>query len=117
MGELQPSLADILAEPFEPGRTYPIRTISDMIEVCRVLPDDRRELMLAEMLSGIRLAAAHFNLLAAFGAFRAPVADEPIEWVDDNGGEIAINTHTADQEPFISLKAYRDAPTTTGEEG
>lgn len=94
------------------GKRHDVTTITDLIELYRKLPDERGEVMLTELFNGIRLAGAHLNLLVAVGAVVDPSKPQTVTWIDDDKGETEVNTHTADGEPFISLKAYRDAPTT-----
>lgn len=93
-------------EPYRPGQTYEVHSIFDLIQLWRRLPEDRADLMLSEMTTGIRLAGAHFNLLEALGmAVKAP--REPMKWTDDDNGKTDINTFTADGKPSISLRARK----------
>lgn len=89
-----------------PGRTYEVTTITDLINLSRGLPDDRREVMLSEMVSGIRLAGAHLNLLEALGA-EVSTESKAMTWTDDDEGNLDVNTFDQDGEPFLSLKAKR----------
>ena len=95
---------------FEPGARHSVTTITDLIELFRKLPEGRGDVMLSELMTGIRLTGAHLNLLEALGAVVVPDAPQAMEWIDDDKGETLVNTKTEDGEPFISLKAYRDLP-------
>lgn len=87
---------------------HQVTTIVDLIHLYRKLPDDRAELMISELVAGVRAAGAYFNLLEAAGA-EVSSYPQAMTWIDDDKGETTINTYLPDGEPFLSLKLTKEA--------
>jgi hypothetical protein len=95
--------------PLPPGH-HRLVTIADLIELCRKLPEDRRDLMMSEVTDGIRLQAFHLNLWDAVGV-KAITPAEGVTWIDDDGGVISSRAMMPDGTPVMTMqRAKAEAP-------
>lgn len=72
--------------------SYPIRTIGDLAVLYQHLPPEKRELLLMDMINGLKKVAESIEKAPPFsrGVLKMAARHGVVRWIDDDKGKVTI---------------------------